>query len=409
MSSARWLRKRTAGSLRSRRFRNAALQHFARQFFRFVCESGGGLFERGVEGSIGVKDRQALVCAGAGGAADGDAGDFGGAGHSADGADYFAHERLAVDAAFAGEDEVGVGDCTSQANCLGDYIYSRDKHYVGEGEEGKRDASGGAGAGFIAEWPTAGAFEEIRPAGEAIIEDFDGLGVCAFLGAEDEGGAFWAAGGIEDVAGEGETNRLKSGRRRLPSDSGNVLQLPAADGFVHCATVFVVEYEAEGLHHARAAIDGGAASDRQNHVFDLGINYGSQNFAETERRGYERVSGFRRDECIAAYSCEFDDGGRGLVDEADDDIDWSAERIMRGDSATLSRGGFDQAIKRAFATISHRNYQDFGVWSGAADAICEMGGDGSGVEDRLKAIRGDDDSHGRRKCRLEARNERVSR
>jgi hypothetical protein len=179
-----------------------------------------------------------------------------GEGAGGDGAGAFAGERRVVEAALAGDDEIGGGEFVFEIEPRGDEIEAGKELGAGGGHEAERDAAGRAGAGSIHERIGAlrvGAEQE-REAGALVIEAREVGGAKAFLRAVGGGGAAGAEEGIGDVAGDAdraEGRARRGGGRRGARCADQWAGMGGRDGFAESRGV---KREAEGGEGAEAEV-----------------------------------------------------------------------------------------------------------------------------------------------------------
>ena len=130
-----------------------------------------------------------------------------------DGAGTFAGERGVVEAAFAGDHQIGGGEFTFEIEPCGDEIESWEEFRLGDRHEAEGNAAGGTGAGEVPERVGASGVraEEVGEARAFVIEAGEVGGAQAFLGAVSGGGPAGTEEGIGDVAGDAKGRERAGG------------------------------------------------------------------------------------------------------------------------------------------------------------------------------------------------------
>ena len=133
-----------------------------------------------------------------------------------------AHSRLGVEAAFAGNDVIGILDGIGQANGVEDDLDTRTQAAVQISQEGESHTTGCTGTGCLAIVMTGISLGDggKRPAG--IVQDFDILRRCTFLGPEDIGGAPISVQRIGHITGDIEGTVFQSRQDLGIIDRNNV-------------------------------------------------------------------------------------------------------------------------------------------------------------------------------------------
>ncbi|MFM1945040.1 MAG: hypothetical protein RI897_4022 [Verrucomicrobiota bacterium] len=163
-----------------------------------------GLLEWGDIGGEGV-DGGEVILEGFGleyGACNGDAGEVTLLGLAGDCADSFTHEGGGVDAAFAGDDEVGPVEVLGEVGVVGIDVGTGLDGGVSEGEEAEAESACGAGAGGVGEVLAEVFGQDAAELLESLVGGLDVLGLDTFLGAVDSGGAEAAEEGVLDIGGD---------------------------------------------------------------------------------------------------------------------------------------------------------------------------------------------------------------
>ena len=254
-----------------------------------------------------------------------------------DGAGTFAGERGVVEAAFAGDNQIGGGEFPFEVEPCGDEIEPWEEFRIGGRHEAEGNAAGGTGAGEIHERAGAAGMraEEVGEARAFVIEAGEVGGAQAFLGAESGGGSAGTEEGIVDVAGDADrwerAVRKGVGGDGAGRDGGGAWGLGPGegkaagevgdagpvrgDGRGDGRIVGGVKGEAEGGEGAETEIVGRAAADTEENGGDAGAGGGeTDEFTGADGGGVPQVALVGREEGEAGGGGHLHDGdGRGNV------------------------------------------------------------------------------------------------
>ena len=230
-----------------------------------------------------------------------------------DGAGTFAGERGVVEAAFAGDNQIGGGEFPFEVEPCGDEIEPREEFRIGGRHEAEGNAAGGTGAGEVHESVGAAGVraEEEGEARAFVIEAGEVGWAQAFLWAVSGGGPAGTEEGIGDVAGDADrwerVGRKGAGGDGAGGEGDGVWGLGSGegkaagevddagpvggDGRGDARIVGGVTGEAEGGEGAEAEVARGAAADAEENGGDAGAGGGeTDEFAGAEGRGVPRVA-----------------------------------------------------------------------------------------------------------------------
>ena len=118
----------------------------------------------------------------------------------------FTAQGLGVEAAFAGDDQVGTAYGLVKSHQFGDDFHARAELRAEERLGGKPQAAGGAAAGFVAHVLGQDVGAVIGEVAEGSVQLLHLLGVGAFLRAENRRGTVWATQRVIHVSGDIETH-----------------------------------------------------------------------------------------------------------------------------------------------------------------------------------------------------------
>lgn len=313
-----------------------------------------------------------------------------GAAGDADG--HLAGQRLGVQPALAGDDEVGAGDRRVQPGQLRNQRKARPHLASGSRAQQKADAAGCPGPRGLAMVDAGrrdGDFGEVRHAG---LEDRNVRVRHALLRAEDMHRALRPEERAGDVGGD----------RQLPSAQPRIeaVEIDRRDPAQHAArasqhiAVGIQEPSAEGGQQAGAAIDRGAAADAQKDALGSAIQCVADQHAGAEGRGAGRV-GAVAEQRQPGGGGHFDDGEAAVGDPAIGGVDRPVERVGHGAADVLAAETGDQGLDRALAAVGHGQQHRFDGPVDPAEAVGDGRRHGRRRGRALERIGSNQDAHGK--------------
>lgn len=296
---------------------------------------------------------------------DGDAdGWVDGAGAPDEAIDDFAVKGLGVEAAFSGEEPVGVAAGMMEGEEVEDGIDSGNEACTEPGGGSGGEATGGAAAGEGGDVESEASVDDVGKVSEAVFEALDVFGGGAFLGGEDGGGAKGAEERVGDIAEDAERWKGRGGWwREKVVDGGK--DAPAG---LEVASVAVDEAPSACGGGAGTSIHGGASTYGEEDFPGVVMEGLLDEFADPVGGGQERIAlcGFK--EGKSGGGGEFDEGGWGVGGGG-----WRNESVAGGDG--LAGEGAVDVAGDPFAVQGMKD----GIY-GAFSAIAEgQGGDGEGA------------------------------
>ena len=302
-----------------------------------------------------------------------------------------AHGSLPVQAALAGDDQVGVPQGGFQAHGLQHDVDAGAELHVGEEiQEGESQAARRAGAGRVhAAFPGEG----LRGPGvmaQGGVHLFDLPGLHALLGAVYRHGAPLSAEGIGYVAGNPKAAVPQRGPDPLRLYAGNFSQTGKNRG--QQGACLVKERPAQGGEHADAALRGGGAADSDEKVSASGLDRIQDHLADAHGAGPPGVQLVPGDQGDAGGLRHLHHGGLPVGEDAVPGPGGFAEGAFHLHAAEAAAQTGDQGLHGALAAVGQGLYDDLRL-HGAQNAPPGGLPGLHGAQASLEGVDCDDDLH----------------
>ena len=326
-------------------------------------------------------------------------------GESGDDTGAFAGERGGVEAAFAGDDEVGGADAGFEVEPVADERATGDEaggagHAQAEGDAASRTGAGLHHEGARLVEMCAHFFRDVADGALKLGKILMGQ---AFLRREDGGGADGAEEGIGDIAGEAEVGQMGPRLAGEAQDGGKTrgchMGKRGAGG--------VAEFEADGFESTEAEVVGRAAADAEEDGARAGIGGTGEKLAGAIGGCLPGVAFGGREEMEAAGLGHFEDDEPALGGKLKTDARGGGDfgeihfAVMRGDGrearakdamgVEFAAGGAGEDFGKALAAVGERGLVSVGV--GSANGFGGSGAGGGRAESVLEFVEGEEDAH----------------
>ncbi len=194
---------------------------------------------------------------------------------------HLAVNALTVDASFAGNHQRSVSNLLRQPERLGDDFDAAPQIRLAEGVQRRTHPPRRAAAGNMQHVDIEIALNDRRIVRQRAVQLLHQLRRRAFLRAEDSRRAVAAGQRIGDVARHFETALPHARVQPADINFGQPPQRAAAEADV--VLLRIQQPRAQRLHHARAAVVGGAAADADNDMPDAFVQRALDQLAGAER------------------------------------------------------------------------------------------------------------------------------
>nr|GEU28571.1 hypothetical protein [Tanacetum cinerariifolium] len=278
-------------------------------------------------------------------------------------------DGLAVDAAFAGEHQVGIDHGRVQPDGGRDDVAARTQAAAQEHQHGRADAAARAGArqvGDVLDVPAEVARDDGGVVAQVYVQQFHHGGRRALLRAEHVGRALRPRQRVADVAGDVEHAVPDARVQARQVDAVELVQGAAARRQVVAGCV--EQAAAKRLHHAGAAVVGGAAANAQHEAAGARVQRITDQFARAVAGGAQRVAQRRRHQLQAAGGSHLDDGRGAVAHDAVERLHRLAQRAAHSQRDQAAAAGVDHGLHRAFAAIGDRQFDVLGIRENLAEA-----------------------------------------
>ena len=284
---------------------------------------------------------------------------------------HLAVDALAVDAPFAGDHQRSVFDLLRQPERLGDNFDAASQIRLAEGVQRRAHAARRAAAGNMQHVDIEIALNNRRIVRQRAVQLLHQLRRRAFLRTEDSRRAVAAGQRISHVARHFETALPHARVQSADINFCQPRQRAAAEADL--VLLFVQQPRAQRLHHARAAVVGGAAADADNDMPDALVQRALDQLAGAERSGGQGIALRGGHQLQPAGGRHFDKGGACVAGEAVEGVYRRAERSGYAQVDDTPRRRRHHRLNRAFAAVGNRYLHVSGVRKNLAEARFNRG------------------------------------
>ena len=300
----------------------------------------------------------------------------------------FALKRLFIDSAFASDDEIGAGDVFFEVQGGGDEIKSRTDLRLAEGEEPEAETSRGSCPWGIAEVAPQVGSDAVGEGAEPTLEDPNGFGVRALLGAEDGRRSAWTEEGILDIASGDDFGEFQSVIGVDPRQ-GDEMIWAEREFFAVAGQKFV----AKGAGEADPAVGGGATAETDENFFGTSGRRVGDELSRAQGVGAQRGEFFGGQPPDARGRAHFHDGELLGLDPCVTGDDLASEGIEDGGFHPDSAESAGKSFGKAFAAIGDGSIDDGRFWPDGEQALPDGCGGGKCGKRAFEFIGRDDDLH----------------
>ena len=299
---------------------------------------------------------------------------------------------LEVDTALAGDHQVGVAHVRVEVHRRGDDLDAGLERGAEEGQHRRAHAAGRTRARHRVDRHAEVAPDDAGEAGEVGVERLHHLGRGALLRAKYRRGPTRAGERVVHIAGDFDAAFGQARIERGDVDTFQAGEITTAA--VELAALEIEQTRTERLHHAGAAVVGGAATNAEDEAARTGVERGADQLAGAAGAGEERVAPVRRNQRQAAGGRHLDHRGVAIAGEAVEGLHGFTERAADRHGLLASAGRGDHRVHRALAAVRHRHQHVVGVGENLAEAGFDRLRDFERGQAFLVRIGGDDDLHG---------------
>ena len=303
----------------------------------------------------------------------------------------FSEGRLAVEAAFAGNHQLGRCDMARERERLGDVAEAGFNASAREGDESSDEPAARARAWEVPDGDAAIALNNGGIVIQGPVEFEYGGGAGTLLRAVDDARALGSTERVADVRQRNDLNLAETGIESGIIEPGETGESGSSRG--QRSAVVVKEACTERCGHSGAAVVSSAAADADEDAGDTSIERGTDELARSVGAGATRIAAIRRDEMETGGRSHLNDGGTATVDEGPTGRGGFAERAIGAREGVTAAQANGDGVDGAGTTIREGETIDMGRGKNLLGA----GGEGANSLKRREAafefLRSEQDAH----------------
>lgn len=303
----------------------------------------------------------------------------------------FSEGRLAVEAAFAGNHQLGRRDMALEREHLGDVAEAGFDASARESDEPSDEPAARARAWEVPDGDAAIALNNGGIVIQGPVEFEHGGRAGTFLRAVDDARSLGSAERVADVRQRNDLNLAETGIEGGIIETGEVGESGSPGG--QRSAVVVEESCTERCGHSGAAVVRSAAADADEDTGDISIKRGTDKLARSVGAGAARIAAIRRDEVETGGRSHLNDGGTATVDESPTGRGGFAERTIGARESVTAAQTDGDGVDGAGTTIREGEAIDMGR---GKNLLGTSGEGANGLKRRETAfefLRGEQDAH----------------